>query len=84
MRNLFLLSNASVIPCKNCGAELKPQKMGTWYFALAFVATAVPGQYFARYYHSLPRGLVAGFFFGFVVYALCLGHTFLTVKFQEV
>jgi hypothetical protein len=58
--------------------------MGSWYFALAFTATVLPGQYFARHYHSLPKGLLVGFAFGFIVYSLCLWYTFLTVKFQEV
>jgi hypothetical protein len=51
---------------------------------MSFIATAIPGQYFARKYHSLSKGLAIGFMCGLAVYIIGLFYTFFTVEFDEV
>lgn len=83
MKYLWLLSNKTTIKCKVCNKIIKPKKMNDLYFVFGFISSAIPGFYFARFYHSLPKGLFIGFICGFIIYLALTFSVYSTVKFEE-
>ena len=84
LKNIWFLSNKTVIICNNCNSNLMPVKMSEYYFIISFLTTALPGFFFAKYYHSLFRGLLIGFFFGLITYLISIIYTYFTVRFEKI
>ncbi len=84
VKECLYLSNDSVIICKHCNAQLKPERMGVSYFFIAFLCTGIPAYLFAMKYHSLPKGLLLGLGCGIVVYGVSVIYTYATVKLVEI
>lgn len=80
---VWLLNNNSVYCCEVCKNRITPEKMGTWYFALAFVFTGATGRLLLGREYPVLSALAGAALIGAVVYLVVVVYTYKKVFFKR-